>query len=325
MGVELEETVIGEDMFDDDDGFVPVIGEADPLSTLLGSKVFVSDYVIDGCFQKFPDGTWIEPERFDRFYYEIGLVVDVVTDEDVGEQAQSATAKHYSFKTKWCADNDQRYAMVTWRDVLDPEKAGEVLEACGVDPAASRPVEVRPSEGRRVIAEGEIFGQSKGADPGVSGEPDERADRIAALKAEIAALEAGDEPIVDPDLGDGGPQDPAPGAVPNPLDGVALAAWGFETWTETLGEDALLDEFRARFGRDPSDEEAATIRERLAEPERTPEEQAVIDRAAEVAATQAEAQQIEAAVEPAAKPKARPANRRTAPRGGAPRTRTPKK
>jgi hypothetical protein len=137
--------VIGEDLFDPE-AESPDLTQADPISEAVGSTGYVARYVLDGCEQHFDDGFRLAPERFDRFYYEAGLLIDVLDGASEVERQGQRMAKRCAFKTQWCAEHGHRYVALT--DVHDAEAIGAQLCPAPVSKPSSEPTVVAARRGR---------------------------------------------------------------------------------------------------------------------------------------------------------------------------------
>ncbi|HZV74598.1 MAG TPA: hypothetical protein VFF79_12845 [Conexibacter sp.] len=135
--------VIGEDLFDPE-AESPDLTQADPISEAVGSTGYVARYVLDGCEQHFADGFRLGTERFDRFYYEAGLLIDVLDGDSEVERRGQRKAKRCAFKAQWCADHGHRYVALT--DVHDVELIAAQLRPA---PALTPSSEPKPAVARR--------------------------------------------------------------------------------------------------------------------------------------------------------------------------------
>lgn len=97
-------------------------GMVDTLGQELGSTAFVERYRMPECRQTFMGGVYLEPERFDRFYFEVrpAVLVDILPDFMPDDLEAARAGKHVAFKTAWCEQHDRRYLAVPQSVADDP-------------------------------------------------------------------------------------------------------------------------------------------------------------------------------------------------------------
>jgi hypothetical protein len=141
--VPTETLVIGEDFYGPDPGEGQYRDPGDAISNAIGSTGYVNAYVVDDCVERFADGSWRDPETFDRFYWDPEpLLIDVLQADNETDQARERDDKHVEFKTKWCADNGRRYVVLSDADTWDPELvARKVAPAPAADVPTDAPTD----------------------------------------------------------------------------------------------------------------------------------------------------------------------------------------
>lgn len=114
-----DEVVIGQDLYADDpssydDGGSTSVPITDPVSDAVGSPGYMQHFILDGCIREFADGTWREPERFDRFYFVpqvpdydglAPLLIDVIVGDSPEQKRACVEQLHVDFKRQWIANN----------------------------------------------------------------------------------------------------------------------------------------------------------------------------------------------------------------------------